>query len=133
MNKITATGRIAADAELKYTPAGDPILEFRLASDVGYGDKKTTNWFRCSIFGKRGEALAPHLAKGQQVTAFGSLTLREWQNKEGQKQISPEIRIDEIELQGNKQQSSDQAKPEAKPRSAKVGQKFDDTDSDVPF
>jgi single-strand DNA-binding protein len=101
MNKIAATGRVVADAELRFTPGGDPIANFRLASDVGFGDKKTTNWFSCQIWGKRGEALAPHLLKGQQVTVFGQLTLREWTNKEGVKAISPDIRVDEIDLQGN--------------------------------
>lgn len=102
MNKITATGRIVADAEVRYTPGGDAIANFRLASDVGYGDKKTTNWFNCQVWGKRGEALAPHLTKGQQVTVFGTLQLREWNNKDGAKQLSPDVRIDEIELQGGK-------------------------------
>jgi len=106
MNKIAATGRVVADAELRFTPGGDPIANFRLASDVGFGDKKTTNWFSCQIWGKRGEALAPHLTKGQQVTVFGQLTLREWKNGEGVKQLSPDIRIDEIELQGGKQQTA---------------------------
>ncbi|WP_136420327.1 single-stranded DNA-binding protein [Herbaspirillum sp. ST 5-3] len=106
MNKITATGRVVADAEVRFTPSGDAIANFRLASDVGYGDKKTTNWFNCQIWGKRGEALAPHLTKGQQVTAFGTLVLREWTNKEGVKQLSPDIRIDEIELQGGKREES---------------------------
>lgn len=102
MNKIAATGRVVADAEVRFTPGGDAIANFRLASDVGFGDKKTTNWFSCQIWGKRGEALAPHLTKGQQVTVFGQLTLREWTNKEGNKAVSPDIRVDEIELQGGK-------------------------------
>lgn len=109
MNKITATGRLAADAELRYTPNGDAIANFRLASDVGFGDKKSTNWFACSLFGKRGESLVPHLPKGQQVTVFGTLILREWTDKNGAKQISPDIRIDEIELQGGKRQESSAA------------------------
>jgi single-strand DNA-binding protein len=103
MNKIAATGRVVADAEVRFTPGGDAIANFRLASDVGFGEKKTTNWFNCQIWGKRGEALAPHLTKGQQLTVFGQLTLREWTNKEGVKAISPDIRIDEVELQGGKQ------------------------------
>lgn len=122
MNKLAATGRIVADAELRFTPGGDPIANFRLASDVGFGDKKTTNWFNCQIWGKRGEALAPHLTKGQQVTVFGQLTLREWTNKEGVKALSPDIRIDEIDLQGGKQSSG------AAPSRAAA-----DEPSDVPF
>lgn len=131
MNKITATGRIVADAELRFTPGGDPIANFRLASDVGFGDKKTTNWFSCQIWGKRGEALAPHLTKGQQVTVFGQLTLREWTNKEGVKAISPDLRIDEIELQGGKRESTSATnKPDAEQAG---GSRFSDLDDAIPF
>lgn len=129
MNKITATGRLAADSELRFTPGGDPILNFRLASDVGYGDKKTTNWFACSVFGKRGEALQQHLQKGQQVTVFGTLTLREWTNKEGVKQLSPDIRIDEVELQGGAKPAG-QERPAAK-QEYSTPDNFVDTD--IPF
>ena len=106
MNKISAVGRLAADAETRFLPNGDALCSFRVASDVGYGDKKTTNWFTCTIFGKRGEALAPHLTKGQQVTVFGTLTLREWNDKDGAKRMSPEIRVDEIALQGGKREGA---------------------------
>lgn len=102
MNKITATGRVVADAEVRFTPNGDPICNFRLASDVGYGERKSTNWFNCQIWGKRGEGIAPHLIKGTPITVFGTLVLREWTNKEGIKQLSPDIRIDEITLQGSR-------------------------------
>lgn len=130
MNKITATGRVVADAEVRFTPSGDAIANFRLASDVGYGDKKTTNWFNCQIWGKRGEALAPHLTKGQQVTAFGTLVLREWTNKEGVKQLSPDIRIDEIELQGGKREES-QSKPQQQRQQYSTPDNF--VSDDVPF
>jgi len=122
MNKIAATGRVVADAEVRFTPSGDAIANFRLASDVGFGEKKSTNWFSCQIWGKRGEAIAPHLTKGQQVTVFGQLTLREWTNKDGVKVISPDIRIDEIELQGN----GGGSKRESNPRPASE-------ESDIPF
>lgn len=101
MNKITATGRLVADCETRYTTSGDAIASFRLASDVGYGDKKTTNWFACTIWGKRGEALSQHLTKGLPVTVFGTLVMREWE-KDGVKHLSPDIRVDEIELHGTR-------------------------------
>lgn len=135
MNKITATGRIAADAEVRFTPSGDPIASFRLASDVGFGDKKTTNWFSCQVWGKRGEALAPHLVKGTQVTVFGTLTLRPWTDKSGNEKISPDVRVDEIELQGGKKdgaQPSDQQQPQRNSQGAQRAT-FDDMDDDVPF
>ena len=131
MNKITATGRIAADAEVRFTPSGDPVASFRIASDVGFGDKKTTNWFSCQVWGKRGESLAPHLIKGTPVTVFGALTLREWNDKEGQKRLSPDIRIDEIELQGGKK-DSEQSQPQRNAQGAPKAS-ISDMDDDIPF
>ena len=132
MNKITATGRIGKDAEVRFTNGGDPIASFSLASDVGFGDKKTTNWFNCSIWGKRAEGIALHLTKGQQVTVFGTLTMREWTNKDGIKQLSPDIRIDEIELQGGKQEAKP-AQTSAKPQKPAPKSDFSDMESDIPF
>lgn len=125
MNKISATGRVVADAEVRYTPGGDAIASFRVASDVGYGERKSTNWFSCQIWGKRGEAIAQHLAKGQQVTIFGTLTLREWTNKDGVKAISPDIRVDEIELQGGRREA-------AQPKHGSNAS-TDDFDEQIPF
>lgn len=133
MNKLSATGRVVADAEVRFTPGGDAICNFRVASDVGYGDKKTTNWFNCQIWGKRGEAIAQHLTKGMAVTVFGTLQLREWTNKDGAKQLSPDIRVDEIELQGSKQSSEAAPAPVTRnrPQPLSTPEQFQDTD--IPF
>lgn len=137
MNKITADGRIVADAEVRYTPSGDAICQFRMASDVGFGDKKTTNWFSCTIWGKRGESVAPYLVKGTPVTVYGTLMMREWTNKEGIKQLSPDIRIDEITMHGSREQSqgnAPQQRPQAAPRPAAPQQAATDDDlEDIPF
>lgn len=106
MNSISFDGRLAADAELRHTPSGEPVLSFRVASDVGFGDKKSTNWFSCQIWGKRGESLKNYLLKGQQVTVYGVLTLREWTDKEGIKRTSPDVRVNDVSLQGQKQEGS---------------------------
>lgn len=116
MNSITFDGRLAADAELRFTPGGDPILSFRVASDIGFGERKTTNWFSCQVWGKRGESLKDYLRKGQQVTVYGQLTLREWKDKEGATKLSPDVRVSEISLQGGKQEGS-QEQPSPQRRS----------------
>ena len=119
MNRISLTGRLAADSELR-TAGATTVLNFRVASDVGFGDKKSTNWFAAALFGKRAESLAPYLKKGQEVTIFGQLTLREWTNKDGVKQISPDVVVDDIQLFGGKGQQA------AAPAPA-------DDSSDIPF
>lgn len=136
MNKITATGRLAADAEIRYTAAGDAVLGFRLASDVGYGERKSTNWFSCQVWGKRGESLAPMLTKGTPITAFGTLTLREWTDREGQKRLSPDIRIDEITLHGSRDsgaQNENHAPQRQQPRAQAPQTEPDDDLDEIPF
>lgn len=134
MNKIAATGRVVADAEIRTTSSGDPVCGFRMASDVGYGERKTTNWFTCSVWGKRGESLVGYLQKGTPVTVFGTLTLREWTNREGVKQLSPEIRIDEVTLHGGRGtvEANQQPKQQSKAYTAASGD-MDDPYSDIPF
>lgn len=148
MNSISFDGRLAADAELRYTPSGEPVLSFRVASDIGFGDKKTTNWFTCQVWGKRGESLKNYLAKGTQVTVYGQLTLREWQDKEGQKRLSPDVRVNELSLQGGRSQSDNHAPeqpdrgsrpntpaPQRQPgaAAAQPNVPFNDNDDDIPF
>lgn len=140
MNSITFDGRLAADAELKYTQGGDAVLSFRVASDIGFGEKKTTNWFSCQVWGKRGESLKDYLQKGQQVTVYGQLTLREWTDKEGTKKLSPDVRVSEISLQGGKREEGvkeyndvpapRRQEPKAPPKPAS---RNDDMDDDIPF
>ena len=132
MNKITATGRIAADADIRHTQTGETICSFRLASDIGFGNRKSTNWFSCTVWGKRGEALAPYLKKGTAVTVFGSLTLREWTNKEGHKQLSPDIRIDEITLHGGRNPGEVTETPVQQDTSSHMSPQRNDTDWDDP-
>lgn len=138
MNSITFDGRLAADAELRYTPGGEPVLSFRVASDIGYGDKKVTNWFSCQVWGKRGESLKQYLTKGQQVTVYGQLSLREWQDKEGIKRLSPDVRVNELSLMGGKQEGQGQSSGSSNPppqRQPPLAQQQApiDHDSDVPF
>lgn len=130
MNRISFDGRIGGNAEVKFTPQGKAICSFNVASDVGFGDKKTTNWFRCQIWGERGEKLSQHLSKGQQVTVYGMLELREWE-KDGVKRISPDVRVDDITLQGGKPQQGEansaprQSAPQAR-KPSNVATDFDD-------
>lgn len=151
MNSISFDGRLAADAELRYTPSGDPVLSFRVASDIGYGERKSTNWFQCQIWGKRAEAIKDYLLKGQQVTIYGALMLREWTDKEGVKRLSPDVRVNDLSLQGGKRDDGQQGQQRqdngtndyarekgrdpAPPRrqEPKPAPKMDDLDSDIHF
>jgi single-strand DNA-binding protein len=130
-NKITIVGRLAADIETKTAGDGTPMGNFTVASDIGYGAKKTTNWFRCTLYGKRVDSVAQFLNKGQQVTIFGSLTLREWTTKDGVKQLSPDVWVDDFALVGGKQDASAPAKQQQ--RAPQQGGTPDFAGDDIPF
>lgn len=80
MQFITLTGRIGGDAEVRHV-TGNAVTSFSLACDQGYGDKKTSNWFRVSTWGKKGEGAAPYLLKGGVVTVVGELEIGEYNGK----------------------------------------------------
>mgnify|MGYP003408706911 CR=1 FL=1 len=106
----TVTGRIGKDAVTRQTAKGDSVTGFSIASDIGFGENKSTLWVGTSIWGKRGEALAQHLVKGSQVTVVGELSTEEY---EGKTQLK--LRVAEIVLQGGKKDDSAPAKPKAAP------------------
>ncbi|MDP3331175.1 MAG: single-stranded DNA-binding protein, partial [Methylococcaceae bacterium] len=67
-NVFSFTGTVGADAEVRYSPSGQPVLNVRVANNVGFGDKQQTLWIRVAVWGKRAEGqLANYLKKGQQV------------------------------------------------------------------
>ena len=133
MNIITIAGNLGKDAEVRSMPNGDSVASFSVADSQG--KDKPTIWWNCQIFGKRAESLSQYLLKGQQVTIAGSITEREWTDKNGQQRKSMDVRVNDIALQGGKpsgEASRQAAKPMTqRPATAKSG--FDDMDDDIPF
>jgi single-strand DNA-binding protein len=80
MQTITITGNVGKDAEIRRA-GNDNVCSFSVGVQQGWGDKKSTNWFRCNLWGKRGEALHPYLLKGTKVAVQGELTIGEYQGK----------------------------------------------------
>jgi len=122
MQAITITGGLGRDAELKTTQSGDDILSFSVGSSQGYGDKKTTNWFRCTVWGKRGRSIAQYLTKGTKVTVQGELSIGSY---DGKPQF--DVRVNEVEWQ----RSEGAAKAPAATDSA--WDQVDDDLGEVPF
>jgi single-strand DNA-binding protein len=104
MNSITIAGQLGKDAEVRFLPNGDPVAGFSVADSQG--KDKPTIWFNCSLFGKRAESLAQYLTKGQSVTVVGTLTEREYTNKEGAKVKAQDVRVSDIALQGGQKQQA---------------------------
>ncbi len=126
LNVCTFTGRLGRDAEQKYLPTGTAVLEFNIAVDTGFGDKKRSFWIRCSLFGDRGTKLAQYLTKGQLVGVSGALA-----PSEDGKFLNMQTNAVEF-LGGKNDAQQSQPEPAPKPAPKPPAPKFDD-DDDIPF
>jgi single-strand DNA-binding protein len=133
MNVITITGTLGRDMEQRAMPNGDPVGNFSVADSQGR--EKPTIWWNCQLFGKRVSALAPYLLKGQQVTVVGTVTEREWVDKDGGKRKQMEIRVNDLALQGGKREQPAEPSPAPRaPRAAPAPAFAGGLDSDdIPF
>ena len=128
MNVITVAGTLGKDAEVKYLANGDAIANFSVADSQGR--EKPTIWWNCGLYGKRAESLSQYLLKGQAVTVTGSVSEREWTDKEGNKRKSMDVRVNDVALQGGRKNEE----PQQERRQAPAPQQVNiDDDSDLPF
>ncbi len=134
MNSLTITGNLGKDAEMRALNDGTPVLSFSVADNQG--KDKPSIWWNCSLFGKRADSLQQYLFKGLQVTVIGTVSEREWTDKEGNKRKSMDVRVNDIALQGGRREEGERQPSRAArqpQRSAPAGGGFEDMDSDVPF
>ena len=104
LNKVMLLGNLGADPELKMTQGGQSVLKLRLATTETYLDKnqtrqERTEWHSVTLWGKRGEALAKFLTKGERIFVEGSLRTSSYE-KNGEKRYSTEINATNIILGG---------------------------------
>lgn len=92
MQFLTLTGNVGRDPELRTTQDGDTVCSFSVGSKQGWARDAKTEWFRCSVWGKRGQSVADNLRKGMKVTVVGEFTIGEYQGKP-----QYEIRVSEVD------------------------------------
>ena len=135
MNSWSFTGHIGEDCNTRFTQSGDAVVSFSVGVKSGFGDKATTTWAKCAMFGKRGESVAPYLKKGALVGISGEVNNREYQDKEGQKRYSLDVRVNDLTLLGGKSDRSESAPSQPKPQRNAQGAQggaFED-DGEIPF
>src|ERR671914_2568723 len=105
VNKVILVGNLGRDAELRYTPGGSPVATLNLATTEIWNDKagqkqEKTEWHRVVLWGKTAESLSEYLTKGKQIYVEGRLQTRQWDDKDGNKRYTTEIKADRITLLG---------------------------------
>jgi single-strand DNA-binding protein len=112
MNVFTFTGNLGKDAERRSVGAST-VANFSVPVKAGFGDKQTTTWINCALWGKRAEGgLIDLLTKGTPVCVSGELSQREWTNQSGEIKTSLECKVNEVTLMG-KGQAKKSVEPDA--------------------
>lgn len=96
LNKVMLIGNVGTDPEMRFTPSGNPVTSFRLATSRVYttsdGERKQeTEWFTIVAWKKLAENCNQFLTKGQRVYVEGNLRTRNWEGRDGQKRTSVEV------------------------------------------
>lgn len=98
MNRITISGNVGREPELKYATTGTAILKFSVADTTGRDDQKKTVWHAITAFGDLAENAAVSLGKGTRVIVEGKLTEDNYINKEGVEVKKMSVIADDISL-----------------------------------
>lgn len=131
MTTVTILGKLGGDVELKDVN-GTALAKFSVAQNVGFGDKKSVNWFSVSIWGGQAKSnFVDYLKKGQMVQVVGELSTREYNGK-----TYMEVRSYSCNLAGSPQDCQRQAPQQAQPKpqaQPTAGGGTSDLEDDLPF
>ncbi len=131
MQTLIITGNVGKDPEQRSTQSGDSVTSFNVAVRQGFKRDAPTVWYRCSVWGKRGDTIREHLRKGMKATVVGELTIGEYQGKP-----QYDVRVNDVDWQpaGERQERSEPRQSDNRGGGGMQGGGFgDDLVDDLPF
>lgn len=145
VNKVILVGNLGRDAELRYTPGGAAVATLNLATTEVWNDKsgqrqEKTEWHRIVLWGKTAETLSEYLLKGRQIYVEGRLQTRQWDDRDGNKRYTTEVRSDRVVLLSGRgdgaqagRQHEDEQNQRAPAAPAAPAEGAELTEDDIPF
>ena len=147
VNKVILVGNLGRDAELRYTPGGAAVATLNLATTEVWNDKsgqrqEKTEWHRIVLWGKTAETLSEYLLKGRQIYVEGRLQTRQWEDRDGNKRYTTEVRSDRVVLLSGRgegggaqagRQHGDEQDQRAPTAAAAPAEGAELTEDDIPF
>ena len=101
--QLTITGNLVDDPELRFTPSGQPVAKFRIASTPRYFDKQANAWkdgdslfLTVNVWRQAAENVAESMTRGTRAIVTGRLRQRSYETKEGEKRTVYELEADEV-------------------------------------
>lgn len=115
MNTITVLGRLTKDPELRYSTGNQQtaIAKFTIADNKDHPKEgeKPANFWQCVSFGKQAEAIEKWLHKGQEAIIIGTLEQGVYNDKEGNKHSTLDLRVEKWRMTGNKSSNNNTSAP----------------------
>lgn len=101
LNKCMIIGNLGRDPEMRYTPGGQAVTQFSVATNRNFRDpqgewQSETEWFRVVVWAERAERAAEQLRKGHKVYVEGRLQTRQWEDQGGNKRYTTELVADRV-------------------------------------
>lgn len=130
LNRVTLTGNLTRDLEVRYTQNNYAIGSFCVAVNTRKKNPQTDEWedyanfIDCTLFGRRAESLQPYMTKGQKVGVDGALEYQQWENDAGEKRSALKVIVNDLELLGGSRQRE---------QDKEQGATADTFDDDCPF
>jgi single-strand DNA-binding protein len=117
VNKVLLIGNLGKDPELRYTPGGQPVASFPIATTERWADKsgqrqERTEWHNIVVWGKLAELCNQYLKKGRSAYVEGRITTRSWDDRDGNKKYKTEIVATQIQFLSGGMPDNDGSMPQ---------------------
>ncbi|TVR30224.1 MAG: single-stranded DNA-binding protein [Balneolaceae bacterium] len=143
LNKAMVIGRLGADPDVRYTQSNTAVATISVATTERYKDKngelqENTEWHRIVAWGRLAEICQQYLKKGSLAYFEGPIQTREWEDKDGQKRYTTEIKALNMQMLDSRGDSGGSSAPaknnkKAAANTVEIDDSFDDMDDDLPF
>ncbi len=139
-NRIIVVGNLGRDPELRYTPQGNAVCNFSVATNEKRRDKNgelqdSTTWFRVTLWGKQAENASKYLTKGSSIYIEGRLRVEEWTDRDGKNRNTLEVTATDMQFIGSRGDDAPNARAASagapEPPMSPMGES--PADDDVPF
>lgn len=142
INKAIIIGRLGQDPDVRYTQSNTAVANFSVATNERFKDRngefqERTEWHRIVAWGRTAEICQEYLKKGSQVYIEGPIQTREWEDKEGQKRYTTEIKAIIMKMLDNRGETGgggmESSGGNQVAGAVDLDDSFDDMDDDLPF
>lgn len=139
LNKAMLIGRLGQDPGIRYTQSNTAVANFSIATSQRYKDRngdqqETTEWHRIVAWGRLAEIIQEYVKKGSLIYVEGPLQTREWEDKDGVKKYTTEIKALSMQMLDTKDSNrSEKSNSSTGKESLQVDENFDDMDDYLPF